>query len=521
MSFFEKYNELFGENAQMFLETYISEGREFLNELDTLLLSVEKRGHADIEDIDELFRIVHTQKGSAVMMELDNIASAANKLEDMFSMLRENPESFDEEFSGIIDAVFLYSDFMESEFEKMESDDYEPGKSNELFLNIDDIKKRIGNKKNEKSIRKSAGFSQITQENIRVSQAQIDMLFGVCEEFINTVPELGLGKRERIVIDRLVKRLNDIAYNMRTTSIENLVPKLERVMRDICKKQDKKVMMETIGKDVRIDKKIVDELFEPLMHMVRNSVDHGMMLPDERAKRNKEKIGKITIEVINRRGITQIKFYDDGEGINFEAVERKARQEGILEDREYSREELSELLTMPGFSTNETVGEYSGRGVGLDSVVKMVSRLGGHAVINSSEGKGFGITMQFPADISSADCVSVVSGGMEFAFPVYQVKRFAKAEKAHSEEYPIVSLNDVYGLDGEEDVVIFLQGIKRSGFVSVGRVRGIRHFTEKPVPAVFGEGFAQNTGITGFSRTESGSVCMILDCEYVLKRGGV
>ena len=188
---------------------------------------------------------------------------------------------------------------------------------------------------------------------------------------------------------KLTDELQDVVMSMRMVPLSGIFQKMNRIVRDMCKKLGKKAELATIGGDTEVDKTINEVLGDPFMHMVRNAMDHAIEMPDERVKAGKPESGTITLSANNVGGEIVIQIADDGCGLDRETILRKAANNGLLSkpEAEYSDREAYSLIMLPGFSTNKEVTEFSGRGVGMDVVQKNLEKVGGSISIDSTDRK--------------------------------------------------------------------------------------------------------------------------------------
>lgn len=337
-------------------------------------------------------------------------------------------------------------------------------------------------------------------------------------------------------LNRMINDVERIVMEMRMVPVATLVPKLRRVFRDICRVQKKDVEFIAKCGDIEADKSVVEYVFEALMHIIRNAVDHGIETPEERAAAGKEKVGKITFMSQSTVGELILSIQDDGCGIDAKKILASARQKGILEKREeeYEIHEIWELILHPGFTTKETVTEFSGRGVGLDVVKNIMEEAGGHLYIESEAGRGTKFTIVLPLTLSTIECVRFSVEGYRFSIPARYVCGFYEYQKEkrsiqrlNDREYvmisdrmmPLIDLRSFYSLEGRTEDTALMINIKnneREACVIADSMFVQKRIVVKPLPAVFGSGFRRHTGICGLSMMGSGKICSALDTEILM-----
>lgn len=341
-------------------------------------------------------------------------------------------------------------------------------------------------------------------------------------------------------ISRLVSELERTVMETRLVPVDRLVPKLRRIMRDICRNQEKEVELVIQCGDIEADKSVVDYVSEALLHIMRNAVDHGIEDPKERMEAGKNRKGIVTFRAESAAGELKIAISDDGRGIDVEKILAKARQKELLikQEDEYNFEEVCQLILLPGFTTNREVTEYSGRGVGLDVVKEILENVGGHIHIQSEVGKGSTFLITVPLNLATMESVRFGIGDYRFSLPARNVYRFLEyarnkkwIEQTAGRDWimydnrmvPLVDLRKFYGIEGEtpeKAILIYLNSGKTEGCILVDRMYEQKRIVIKRLPSLFGLYFRGNTGVCGFSIMGSGKICTALDTEILLELYG-
>lgn len=347
--------------------------------------------------------------------------------------------------------------------------------------------------------------------------------------------ESGLGHQ----ISLLVGQIERSVMEMRLVPVSRIVPKLKRALRDICRDQKKEADLVVRCSDVEADKSVVDYVSEALLHILRNAVDHGIESPEERLAAGKDRRGKITFSADNVAGELRMTISDDGKGIDEERVRERARQKGLFAsaDEEYDPQKIREFILYPGFSTNEKVTEYSGRGVGLDVVKNIMEDVGGNLSIRSTIGQGSAFSISVPLNLASIECVRFRVGQYRFSIPARHVYHFLEYEsfrgqirEINGRDYilyedrmmPLINLRRFYSLGGEIPergaILVYVKGAEKEGCFFIDSIYEQKRIVVKNLPALLGTGFRSRTGICGCSIMGSGRICAALDTEIIISR---
>ena len=671
------------------LDTYLLETESLLDKLDEMLIADEKIGDFSSDDVNEIFRIMHTIKGSSAMMEFTPISNIAHHIEDMFFFIRDKGMDClsNEQKNELFDLMFRSEDFLRGALEKVKAGDpldenieefaeeinnflakisgkesgntktasgagraqgtvervlpndpkaikfihvfldqgigmenlrafmivnalkeydldfrYYPSdmdtnsetaqvivddgfflafekeevlekgekvlreQSHILSYEIVDAKKSevkteekenisIQNPKQNKE-KEAAPQPQNTQQKstapvkqslISVNLQKLDSLndlvgeIVITESMVTSSPVLRMLPQESLdnfmksarQLRKLTDDLQDIAMSLRMVSISGVFQKMNRIVRDMKQKLGKDVKLTIIGEDTEVDKTIVDSLQDPLMHIVRNSMDHGIeTTKEERIAAGKDAQGELILSASHTSSEVIITVEDDGYGMNPEKLLDKAEEKGLLYKprSEYSKKEALGLIMLPGFSTNKSVTEFSGRGVGMDVVKKNLESVGGAISISSELGKGSTFTMKIPLTLAIMDGMKVNVGDTIFTIPIVNIRQSFKiddAEVVFDENgnemvkrmdvfYPIVRLNNFYGIEGKytdlaDGVLIWVEANDKSCCLFVDDLIGEQQVVVKPLPAYFNAFDLKANGINGCSILGDGNICIILD----------
>jgi len=388
----------------------------------------------------------------------------------------------------------------------------------------------------------SAEYVSARSSMVRVDFSQLDHLLNLVGELIihrTKLHELGrelaeqMGGHESVELLSAVQQvasvstqLQETVMDIRMLPIRHVFERFPRLVRDLARQQGKDIELILEGEGTRIDKAIIDEIGEPLVHMIRNSVDHGIETPAVRVARGKTPTGTILLSAMQESNHVLITIMDDGSGIDAAAVRRKAVGRGLLKaDETIADRELVQLIFSQGFSTAETVSELSGRGVGLDVVLKSIERLNGLVEVETVPGVGTKFIIQLPLTLAIISALLVEVSDRTYAVPLGSVVESLKFRstdvhtingrdtlRIRDRIVPLVRLDAFFGLRAAADqtahyAVVLGRGDKRVGLV-VNRLRGQQEVVIKALdPAVSGTAFA----LAGATIMGDGRVVLILD----------
>ena len=326
---------------------------------------------------------------------------------------------------------------------------------------------------------------------------------------------------------KITSDLQDVIMSMRMMPLNPTFQKMNRIVFDTARKLGKEIELVISGENTEVDKNIIENISDPLMHIIRNSVDHGIETKEDRIAAGKDPKGVIKLTAKNEGGKVLVVVEDDGQGLNKEKILAKAKKNGLInKDIEYSDKEIFQFITLPGFSTKEKVTELSGRGVGMDVVVKNISNVGGTLEIDSVQGKGSTMTMKIPLTLAIITGIVLKIGSSTFVVETNAVKEFVRisegtiienptgdtAVRIRDEILPLVNLGEKYKIEGYEmnpdrDVMAVLEYEGKRICVFISSLVGEQEIVVKPIP----DYFKKVQGISGCTQLGDGSVALILD----------
>jgi two-component system chemotaxis sensor kinase CheA len=381
--------------------------------------------------------------------------------------------------------------------------------------------------------------------SIRVDISKVDELINMVGELVITQNILGqigqnfdMSKLHRLTqalteLDRNTRELQESVMRIRMLPISFAFNRVPRLVHDLSTKLGKKVELKMSGESTELDKTVMERIVDPLVHLVRNTCDHGIEMPDVRRAAGKPETGTLTLSACHKGGSVVIEIADDGAGLNEERILKKARERGLVKpDQHLSPEEIHDLIFLPGFSTAEVVSDVSGRGVGMDVVRKNIQGLGGNVEIFSEPGKGARFTVRLPLTLAIMDGQSVAVGKEFYIVPLVSiiVSTIVKNEhvstmanggevfKFRDEYLPLMRLYNLYGAaprttDISQGLMVVVEGDGRRAGLFVDELLGQQQVVIKSLEA----NYRRVEGISGATILGDGSVALILDIPGLIR----
>ncbi|MCI9620581.1 MAG: chemotaxis protein CheA [Dorea sp.] len=384
----------------------------------------------------------------------------------------------------------------------------------------------------------------VKQSLISVNLSKLDSLVAIVgeivitESMVTSSPDLQNLKLDNFMksarqLRKLTDDLQDIAMSLRMVPLSGTFQKMNRIVRDMKKKLNKDVRLTLVGENTEVDKTVVDSIGDPIMHIVRNSMDHGVeTTAEERIAAGKDPQAEIILSAAHTGSEVIISISDDGQGMDPDKILSKAERNGILTKpaSDYSKKEILSLLMLPGFSTNEEVTEFSGRGVGMDVVKKNVEAVGGTISITSELGKGSCTTLKIPLTMAITDGMEISVGKSMFTIPIANIRQSFKPQReevildANGNEiikcldtfYPIVRIHELYNIETEitnieDGILIWVETADKSYCLFVDELLGEQQVVVKPLSPFLGNFNIKNSGIGGCTILGDGNISLILD----------
>lgn len=535
-------------DLSMFLGDYLRDAGEGFQEINTALLALEK-DNSRKELLDEIFRVVHTLKSSSVMLEFPEIAELAHASEDLLDRMRKDKAQVTQE---TIDVLFDVVDMLETMVKRRERK-IEPDADWEM--RFAELKKKIilfADLKSEtpEILEPKAGMEMPTIrsphaiekiQTVRVQVQLLDSLFNLSGELIinkNRIDNLvsdTANKELRTVLaamDRMISALQEYVSAARLVPIDEIFQKFPRMVRDLAREKNKEIELVLEGREIEMDKAVLDTLSEPLIHIIRNAIDHGIEPAEVRKKNNKREQGAIKLSAKRTENHILIEVEDDGRGIDITQMKEAAVRKGFAKPEEVELlgdKDVLNLLYNPGFSSSTEVTELSGRGVGLDVVKTSTKKLGGTVELATQTGKGTRFTLKMPLTTAILQTLMVGVGEHIFAIPSDVVLETleVKAESIReiknqqmlvlrNQVIPFFKLNEVLKIPRRKEKEVFVAVIIYMGdsFAALG-VDAVLDQTEniiKPLDFIA----QQFTGFSGGAILGDGRVALLMDIASLL-----
>ena len=443
-------------------DLFVSEARSHLSAFGELIVRLEE-SPGNSAAIDELFRHAHSLKGMAATMGYEQIATIAHLMEDQLGRVRSGEFLL---LPALADLLLEGSDLLARLASRVEPGDdsgedtagfiarlaaFDPSSTGtDTPFNADNP--RAEDTSPQHQFRQADSF-----KSIRIKTETLDHLVNITGELITN--RYRLAESIRLAgatecreplqqLTALLRTLRDEVFKARMLPFSFIAERFPRLVRDLARKQGKEVHFQLTGKEIELDRSILEEIAEPIVHILRNAVDHGLETADERVLAGKSYGGMITLTVSRDKDHVDIIIADDGRGMDAERLKLKGVEKGLITAEQagvMEEEEAYRLICKPGFSTAASVTDISGRGVGMDAVSEAVHAMTGILTIHSESGLGSRFVMRLPITVSIINALIVRSGPFEIAFPLNIVKRTMELNNSEIFEesgFPTITLED-------------------------------------------------------------------------------
>jgi two-component system chemotaxis sensor kinase CheA len=646
-------------NGPMF-DMFVFETTQLLEQLEACILDAEKAGCYSRDAVNEIFRIMHTIKGSSGMMGYNGISSLAHSMEDLFYFLREE-NSGNVNSSELSDLLLADVDFIKMQIEKIKSgiaEDDDASKliaDNRAFLakiresdparqsdsaggrkyvnsfkaviyfqegcemenirafnvvhNLEDVAREIRHVPEDimdpeaAEIIRRDGFTvcfktdcsyvdihQLMMQTIFLKELELDQIndedvtqtasedklpaymeqnaerVNLKQQSIISVPVSKLDKLmdlmgefviaesmvtqnsdlKGLVLDnfqkasrqlhKITNELQDVVMSIRMVPLSATFHKMNRLVRDMCKKLEKDVQLKIIGDETEVDKNLIEHISDPLMHLVRNSLDHGIEHPEERISKGKSRTGTITLEAKNSGNDVLIIVKDDGKGLDRAKILNKATENNMINKpgEEMTDKEVYNLIFAPGFSTKENITEFSGRGVGMDVVIKNIEAIGGYVSVDSVPGEYTAFTLKIPLTLAIIDGMIVRVGSSYYTIPTISIREsFRPTEGSvftdpdnnemimvRGQCYPILRLHKLFGKDTGinnlyEGTIVITEQDEKTICIFIDELVGQQQVVVKALPECI-RSMLRTKWFAGCTLLGDGSISLILDISGLM-----
>lgn len=518
----------------------------------TVIAQSFEQGHAAYEVLVKL-REDCLLKAARVFMVFEILESTGDIIKSVPTVDNLEDEDFDQHFTAVL-ITQEAADVLQAKIMKVSEVDeviitpitneyLKEGKSTQeenLVVKETDVAKIT----QEKEVKSPARTANGANRTIRVSIERLDILMNLFEELV-----IDRGRLQSIsselhhpelteTVERLTRvsgDLQNIILNMRMIPVETVFNRFPTMVRQLARDLNKKVNLEIVGAETELDRTVIDEIGDPLVHLIRNAMDHGIETPEERLENGKPEVGTVTLSAYHSGNNVFIELEDDGAGVSRERVLKKAIAKGIVLEEDAAAmtdRQVAELILASGFSTAETISDVSGRGVGLDVVRNTIESLGGTITIDSKEGQGSLFQVQLPLTLSIISVMLVELDGEVYAIPLSSIIETAiintsEIMNAHSQKVidfrgniiPLLDLKEIFELSEQDtseeelqSIVIVRKGEKLAGLV-VDSFIGQQEIVLKGLGNYLNSVFA----ISGATILGDGQVALIVDCNSLIK----
>ena len=556
------------------LGDFILESREHLSSIEACLLVIEQNPH-DAESLNTVFRGFHTIKGLAGFLELASIQEVAHEVETVLDLARNEKLLMTPE---VIDVVLRGGDYLKAaidqvdaklagkatgpmadhgdlirEIEAMVTGTPAPGSLDQLAGVVEgaDESSRTAAAAEPaqaaKSVPTSAGVTTEARA-IKVDTGKLDHLVDMVGEMVIAQSLLrhdqdlsGLRstrlQRTLSLLTGITSDVQKTAMALRMVPVGQLFQRMSRLVRDLSRKAGKQAELVTEGEDTELDRQIVEDLADPLMHMVRNSIDHGLETTEQRLAAGKNPMGTIKLAAYQQAGQILIEVGDDGRGLNRDKILQKAREKGLVSGAGHlSDSEVFNLIFEPGFSTADRVTDVSGRGVGMDVVKKNITKLRGRVDVISTPGQGATFLLKLPLTLAIIDGLIVGVGRERYIVPIHSVLEMLRPAReavstvqnkgemvlVRGDLLPIIRLHRRFGVTPRsehpwESLLIVAESEGKRFALMVDEFQGKQEVVIKSL----GEMLKDTPGVAGGAILGDGRVGLILDFEGIFYGRGV
>jgi len=490
-------------DRQQLIDAFVAETDDVLNEMEQLFLRLEQTPEDD-QLLHEIFRGVHTLKGNASCLQFDDLTQFAHVMEELLDGMREG--RIDANAAGVSQLLEALDALRDVAVRSVNGNGALTDQQQDLLLLLaawagSGVTNNQPGADRDTSVQQPAPAAR-SARTLRV----------------------GIEKLDRLSFD-----LQEAIMNVRLVPVGPSLRHFHRVVRDLAASQGKRAMLVLEGEDVEVDTTVIEQLKDPITHMIRNAIDHGIEQPQLRADRGKNAVGTIRITALHQSGGIVFRLSDDGAGLNEHRIAERTRALGFDPER-LTRQELLNMTLRPGFSTAAEVTDLSGRGVGMDVVRRNVESLRGTLNIDSQTGAGTTIDIRLPLTVAVIDGFAVGVSDETYVIPIDTIIECTEMPAGTEENVPATGIIDlrgeplpflriqkIFGLDAStrerENVVVVEHESGRAGIV-VDKLFGSAQVVMKPM----GRFLRQVPGVAGSSILGNGRVALILDIQEIIRR---
>jgi len=517
------------------IKDYLDDAEGHLKALDTALMLLEQEGH-NREVVISLLGSLHTLKGNSGMMGYESMKGYIHQVEEVLKKVDDGSASLDQ----VLEVLFESANTIRNALQSIGND---PRCNPDLSENTGDLQRSLESpgRETEKQTVDLSTYLGTKTNTIKVDFKRLDDLLNLVGELVifkTRLNQIETQIRGEIrnkpltkefsdgleLMGKTISGLQEGIMRVRMLPVRQVFQKFPRMVRDLSKRQGKEINLLFAGEDTELDKTVIDELEEPLLHILRNAIDHGIETPKERVAKGKERQGTIVLSAAQESNYVIIRVKDDGKGINAEKIKEAALHKGLLQkDEELSNDDMLSFIFSAGFSTKQEATDISGRGIGLDVVSKNMSKLNGQVLVESIPEKGSTFIIKLPLSLAIIPALMAETGGEVYAIPMSAVDESIKVreEDLHvinnhevirfrERVIPVLRLNEYFSLKAKRNKRFYLVIVGRSEkrlAIAVDRLRGQQEIVIKPLDDTFGKSY----GIAGASILGNGRIVLILD----------
>jgi two-component system, chemotaxis family, sensor kinase CheA len=533
------------------MRDFIAESRDGITGAEAALLALEA-DPADIEAINTVFRAFHTVKGTAAFMGLDPIAEFAHHAESLLSRVREKELPYTQGVASLsLRSSDLLGELMDAVDRAMAGAGHAPVPAGYAplmadLLNVDAVLAGAPTAVATRTSSDTASDEAASvrkpkadgEQSVRVRTDRLDRLIDMVGELVIAQSMLAGDAAAQAATNheftkkiahtgKIVRELQDLAMGMRMMPLKGTFQKLARLVRDVAVKAGKQVEFVTDGEETELDRSMVDVIGDPLVHMVRNAVDHGIEPPTGRAASGKASHGTVRLSAFNQGGSVVVELRDDGRGLDRDKILAKAIEKGVVSPTQsLTDSEIYGLIFAPGFSTAEKVTDISGRGVGMDVVRRNIESIRGRIDIQTVLGEGTTFQIRLPLTLAVTDGMIVRCGSERYIVPITSIALSFRPEREmlstiagrgevvmlRGDVYPIVRLHEVFGVaDAVTDATEGILMLVGDGDQRVALLVDALLSQQQVVAKALGDGVGQVAGLSGGAILGDGRVGLIVD----------
>ena len=487
---------------------------------------------------------------------IDNDDSVEVIRREGFQIYMKSDYSFEKMHEFLKQTIFLKN----LELIQLESeDDFKASKkinlikTNENKITTKDSKIKVPelnvNQKDEETADKNNCSAAAIHSIISVSVSKLDKLMDlvgemvIAEAMVIQNPDLqGLEldnfQKAARQLNKITGEIQDMVMSIRMVSLSATFLKMHRIVRDMCKKLGKEVELEIIGEETEVDKNIIEHISDPLMHLVRNALDHGIESSEDRVQKGKSSVATITLEAKNAGSDVLVIVKDNGRGLDKSQILRKAKEKGLIykNEDEMTDKEIYNLILLPGFSTKDSISEFSGRGVGMDVVTKNIETVGGSIAVDSVADKGTTITLKIPLTLAIIDGMNIKVGNTCYTMPTIAIKESFRPKDAdiitdpdgnemimvRGSCYPILRLHEQYKIKTKvtnfvDGIIIMVEHDNKNICIFADELLGQQQVVVKALPFYI-QMFKKVKGLAGCTLLGDGSISLIIDIAGLINQ---